>query len=270
VTGTAGGTRLLVFDGAALVPADADVGADGADLAAADSWLVVDGRTRFLDAHHDRFMAACAGCDQLTTPAFWAAAMASLPGTGCWFPRVELTTTGMLRLRIRPAPEIGRELAVWLADGPDPRRHPKTKGPDLPALGRLRDRAVRAGANEALLTAPDGIVLEGTTTSLLWWEDDELCVPDPALPVLPGVTSSAIQRHAREAGITVRPVRAPVARLAGREVWLVNALHGIRPVVCWLGAGFAAGSAPRAARWQRWLGAPENLSPSPRPLTHVN
>lgn len=270
MTGVTEGARLLVFDGAALVPADIDVGAAGDDLAAADSWLVADGRARFLDAHRDRFMAACfmaayAGRDRLAVSRFWAAAVVGLPETGRWFPRVELTTAGMLRLRIRPAPETGRDLAVWPADRPDPRRQPTIKGPDLPVLGQLRDRAVRAGADEALLTAPDGTVLEGATTSLLWWENDELCVPDPALPVLRGVTSLAIQRHAREVGVTIRPVRAPVARLAGREAWMVNALHGIRPVAGWLGAGFPAGAAPRAASWQRWLGVPENLSPLPRP-----
>lgn len=272
MTGVADQTRLLVFDGdsATLRPAGIEAGADlagahGAGLAAADSWLVTDGRVRFLDAHRARFMAACAGHDRLTVPAFWSAAMAALPETGRWFPRVELTIAGVLRLRIRPAPETGRDLTVWLADQPDPRRQPKVKGPDLPALGRLRDRAVRAGAGEALLTASDGTVLEGTTTSLMWWEHDELCVPDAALPVLPGVTSLAIQRHAREIGVTIRPVRASVARLAGRETWMVNALHGIRPVVRWPGERFPAGPARRAASWQRWLGAPENLSPLPGP-----
>jgi branched-subunit amino acid aminotransferase/4-amino-4-deoxychorismate lyase len=270
LTGTAETARLLIFDGTALMPATSDGaagdgaagdGAAGDGLAAADSWLVNGGRARFLDAHRDRFLAACASRGQPDGPAFWAAATDSLPREGRWFPRAELTAAGTLRLRIRPAPPLGRELAVRLADQPDPRREPRIKGPDLPALGRLRDRAVRAGADEVLLTTHDGIMLEGATTSLLWWEQDELCVPDPALPVLPGVTTLGIQRHARAAGVTVRPERATIARLAGRETWLVNALHGIRPVVAWPGESFPAGSAPRVASWKRWLGAEENLRP---------
>ena len=267
MTANAGPAGLLVVDGTALVPAASHgtgqpAGADGSGLAAADSWLVTDDRARFLDAHRDRFLAACASRSQPIEPDFWAAAITSLPRAGRWFPRAELTTAGALRLRIRPAPPPSRDLTAWLADQPDPRWQPRIKGPDLPALVRLRERAVRAGASEALLTTPDGIVLEGTTTSLLWWEDDELCVPDPDLPVLPGVTTLAIQRRARAAGITVRPVRAPVSRLSGREAWLVNALHGIRPVMRWPGESWAACPVTRAASWQHWLGQQETPLPS--------
>jgi branched-subunit amino acid aminotransferase/4-amino-4-deoxychorismate lyase len=40
------------------------------------------------------------------------------------------------------------------------------------------------------------------------------------------------------------------AELDGREAWLVNALHGIRPVRSWSGFAGTAGPAVRAAAWQ--------------------
>jgi hypothetical protein len=41
--------------------------------------------------------------------------------------------------------------------------------------------------------------------------------------------------------------------LAGRETWLVSALHGIRVVTRWAVGGPPAGDARRAATWQRLL-----------------
>ncbi|AGL19055.1 hypothetical protein L083_5545 [Actinoplanes sp. N902-109] len=232
---------LLAFDGRALVPA-AD---SGEAPAVADSWLVEAGGVRFLDGHRDRFTAACrrhgVAADRLGR--FWAAVLGALPGEGRWFPRVELTTAGQLRYRLRPAPPR-RELTPRVAA--DPRRSPTVKGPDLPVL---------AGSPETVLCTPDGLVLEGSTTSLLWWEGSTLCVPDPALPLLAGVTTAALQRRARELGIRVEPVRCRVDRLDGREVWLVNALHGIRPVLRWESAGLTAAPARRAPSWQRWWAA---------------
>jgi branched-subunit amino acid aminotransferase/4-amino-4-deoxychorismate lyase len=261
---------LLTFDADGRRPSLAVTPPAGdASLAVADSWLVEDGRVRFLDAHRARFTAACEenGLSPAVLSRFWTATLAVVPADGRWFPRAELTVAGALRFRLRPAPEPGREAAVWVADGADPRRRPRTKGPDLEVLARLRTRAAGHGATEALLRTSDGLVLEGATTSLLWWEEDDLCVPDPDLPVLPGTTTRALQDRAAQAGITVRPVRCAVERLAGTEAWLVNALHGIRPVVRWVTADPAAGPArggaraitaghpARAPQWQRWLAA---------------
>jgi branched-subunit amino acid aminotransferase/4-amino-4-deoxychorismate lyase len=45
-----------------------------------------------------------------------------------------------------------------------------------------------------------------------------------------------------------------VPELDGREVWLVNALHGIRPVTGWTGGRpMSAGPAGRVAQWRSWL-----------------
>jgi branched-subunit amino acid aminotransferase/4-amino-4-deoxychorismate lyase len=248
------GQLLRWGPGGGLRPSTRDTGA----LLAADSWLVTSGAARGLSRHQDRFTAACSplvGAAELG--AFWSAVRAVLPTRGHWFPRVELVADGgpRLQVRVRVAPPIRDRVVVWVHDGPDPRRHPRRKGPDLKRLAGVRARAEAAGAGEALLTTGDGVVVEGATSSVLWWESGVLCAPSPRLRVLDGVTSGLIQAMAAGAGVRVRHRQAKLADLAGREVWVVNALHGIRPVTAWIGADLPAGPAIRAPQWRDWLAA---------------
>jgi len=127
------------------------------------------------------------------------------------------------------------------------------KGPDLDALARVRRRASVEGAKEAVLIAHSGVVLEAATASVLWWEDDTLCLPPPRLPVLPGVTVGLIQERASRTGTRVAHRERTLGELDGREVWLVNALHGIRPVAVWTARPMEAAPAVRAPEWRKWL-----------------
>lgn len=102
------------------------------------------------------------------------------------------------------------------------------------------------------MTDPTGVVLEAANSSLLWWEGEELCLPDPELPVLPGVTVALVLRFAERHGVPVRYRRRRLADLSGREVWLANALHGIRPVTGWIGTDQPVGTPERCARWRQW------------------
>jgi len=232
--------------------------AEGA-VAAAESWLVEDGRARGLDRHWARFACGCAEAG-LVIASPRAAVEAALPATGRWFPRVEARAGGAVRLAVRPAPPRAPEVVAWIADGPDPRRAPRRKGPDLERLGALRAAAARHGAGEAVIADADGRLLEGAYTSLLWWEDDALCaVPDDA-PILDGVTRALLLGLAGDAGAEVRFRRPAPAGLDGREAWLTSALHGIRVVTRWVadnahGPPVHAGRAERAAAWQARLEA---------------
>lgn len=215
------------------------------ELRAADSWLVVDGHARAVERHWARFAAACGGVD-LT--AFRAEVERAIPTKGRWFPRIELRADGELAVHVRPAPPREPTVTAWIADVPDPRRAPRIKGPDLERLGALRHRAAEHGAGEAVLADGEGRLLEGAYTSLLWWEGDTLCaVPDDA-PILPGITRALLIELAG----TVELRRPAPQELAGRETWLVSALHGIRAVTRWV-SGPAPGEARRAAEWQRRL-----------------
>jgi branched-subunit amino acid aminotransferase/4-amino-4-deoxychorismate lyase len=223
-------------------------------LRAADSWLVVDGRARAVDRHWARFAATCGkhgvGPDALA--ALRARVEREVPARGRWFPRVELRADGMLAVLVRPAPAREPAVVAWIADVPDPRRSPRRKGPDLDRLAALRERAAAHGAGEAVLADEAGRLLEGAYTSLLWWEGETLCVVPDDAPILPGITRALLVEIAGARGTPVTRRRPAPEELAGRETWLVSALHGIRTVTRWVG-GTEAGAARRADDWQRAL-----------------
>lgn len=221
-------------------------------LLVADSFLVCGGRVRGLGLHRSRFVGSCAA-HGVAAAEFFDDVVGRLPRDGRWFPRLELRPDGLLDLRMRTAPPLGDALRVRVHDGPDPRSAPRVKGPDLDLLGALRIAA--HDADEVLLTGPDDQVLEAAYASLLWWEDDTLCLPPQHLPLLPSVTVALLRRIAVTRGVCVAERSRTVAGLDGREAWLVNALHGIRPVRTWVGTATSAGSVTRAASWQRDLGA---------------
>lgn len=229
-----------------------------------EEWLVDDGRVRAFGAHERRFVRACAalaGIDANRTREFLLAAMARVDPAGRWFPRAELADFAgnpRLHLRIRPAAPQGHSVRLWVSPSPDTRTNPAMAGPDLDWLTNQRARAVAAGADEAVLLSGDGHVREGAATAILWWDGDTLCAPPDDGALMPSVTRELLLDAACAAGVGVSPRAAAPAELDGLEVWAVNALHGIRPVTAWTGAGIAAGAitagpANRALRWQVYL-----------------
>jgi len=239
----------------------------------ADSWLVTDGAARAFSHHRRRFTRACRGAIGVVADAkliapveedrFWSSLAALIPASGDWFPRVELTDA--LRLRVRPAPARGPSVIVWDPQATDPREHPRVKGPDLPQLGALREEARSFGAGEVLLIDSEGNVVEAANSNILWWEGQTLCAPHTDSPVFGGITAGLVVEEARHRGIAVQARRITRSRLQEHEVWLTNALHGIRSVSAWRGTGIAteAGAVDEARleEWRSWwdgLGEPLN------------
>lgn len=232
-------------------------GGDG-ELLLADSWFVDASRVRAFDRHRRRFSKAAIelGCTDADSADFWSGLIDLIPRSGEWFPRVEILgdDESALGFRLRPAPPRTDELNVWIPPFADPRQHPETKGPDIARLGELRTRAHEEHkCDEVLLVDEHGFAVESATSSLLWWEDETLCVPHPDLAQLPGVTTSLIQAEARKRSIEVAFRRSSPAELSGREVWLVNALHGIRRVCGWSGMPRHSPPPMWFWDWKTWL-----------------
>ncbi|MBM6588468.1 aminotransferase class IV [Brevibacterium sp. RIT 803] len=235
-----------------------DAGEPEGALLAADSWFVSDGKVRAFDRHRRRFNSTARelGFSEPSSEDFWAALIDLIPPSGEWFPRVEIIgdDNPVLGFRLRPSPTRTDELRVWAPPFSDPRQNPHVKGPDIGLLEDLRGRArVDHNCDEVLLVDERGFAVESATSSLLWWEDLTLCVPHPDLAQLPGVTSSLIQAEALRRSIGIDFRLCTPTDLSRHEVWLVNALHGIRRVCAWSGMPHPSPAPERFWEWKTWL-----------------
>jgi len=224
-------------------------------LLVADSWRVVDRRVRGLERHRDRFLSA-ATVYRDDSETFWRDAVAALPREGDWFPRVELRQRAegtQLSLRLRPTPATSTEVDVATAPH-DPRTQPLVKGPDLGAMQALRVAVQPSGAGEAIIVDARGRVVEGAYSGLLWWRGETLVRPSSSLPRIPSVTASLVIDAARAAGVTIDDADAQPEDLAGCELWVLSALHGLRTVPRWID-GPTLAPARHAETGRAWLTA---------------
>lgn len=236
-------------------PAESDAG-----IEVADSFLVRDGCTLGFDLHLARFRAGMGRGSAAAVPDlddFWRAVAAAIPREGDWFPRVELRhgeAGAELLLRVRHAPERSVSVVVANHDGADPRTTPLVKGPDLASLGRVRAAARERGAGEAVILSPDGCVVEGAYSGMLWWRGDALCCPSADLERIDSVTARTVVTIAGALGIEVLYEKATPDELDGLEIWAVSALHGIRIVTAWIDGPQPAEMPGRLKLWRDRLG----------------
>ncbi len=228
-------------------------------LLAADSWRVVDGRTRSLEKHRARFLAAVAAQQPTEVRAaerFIDDVVAALPRTGDWFPRIELRWRGggaQWWLTVRATPATSDTVVVATAPS-DVRTQPLIKGPDLEALLSLRTAVQPLGAGEALIVDADGYLVEGAYSGLVWWRDGVLERPSDSLPRIASVTVDLVLDGARAAGVPLGERRARPAELEGCELWVLSALHGLRLATAWVnGPTLAPGAHTGLGR--EWLAA---------------
>ena len=106
-----------------------------------------------------------------------------------------------------------------------------------------QDAAIAGGADDALLVAYDGTVLEAPTANVFWREGDRLFTPSLELPILAGVTRGLLLEIAKRE--TVEGV-FPLARLLeADEVLLCASVREVMPVTSVDGKTFELGPAAR-------------------------
>jgi branched-chain amino acid aminotransferase len=104
-----------------------------------------------------------------------------------------------------------------------------------------QDAAISAGADDALLVAHGGTVLEAPTANVFWREVDRLVTPALELPILAGVTRAVVIE------VADRPVEEgifPLDRLLGAdEVFVCSSVREVMPVTAVDGTTFGLGPA---------------------------
>ena len=93
-----------------------------------------------------------------------------------------------------------------------------------------RQYALDRGAREALILEADGLVSEGSATSLVYLQHGQYFTP-AAASALPGVTVAALARGLKRRALSLETAPTTLEQLQQADgVWLANALMGLMPV----------------------------------------
>lgn len=180
-----------------------------------ESFIVTDGQVRGLSRHLVRLRKGCAQMG-IAVDEQGLADLRFPPGR--WWPRVSMSAAG-LRVDLRPAPTPRDETTLGIAECT--LAYPSVKGPEFPLLAKLR-----AGGEQLLVRA--GVVAETTSAAVVAFDEQGMVLMDA--PRLESVTESFVVEIAGKLGISVRREALSVEALRAKQVWVVNAVHGITPV----------------------------------------
>jgi branched-subunit amino acid aminotransferase/4-amino-4-deoxychorismate lyase len=176
------------------------------------------GRLPWLGRHLARLSASVDVLGLAQPPADIADVARIAAGAGERVVRLELHD-GHVDVSTRDLPEQGPVDVVVSEEQYQPYPHKITRREQF---GRALTSARRNGAHDALLVTAEGYVAEGTTWSLFWWDHGRLCTPAEELGILPAIGRSRVIEL-----VGVEEARVRVPDLAGRSLFLVNAVRGV-------------------------------------------
>jgi len=179
---------------------------------------VRDGRIPWLGRHIGRLRAASAALDMVEPADDLEDLVRLTAGVGDRVVRLELRD-GRTEVTTR---DVNPEQSPAIVVSDEVHRPYPYKTTQREQFGRALANARRMGAHDALLVAANGTVAEGTAWNVFWWEGTALCTPAAALGILAGLGRGRVRELT-----TVREEQVPVAALAGRSLFLVNAVRGI-------------------------------------------
>ena len=189
-----------------------------ADLGLIETMRARAGRLPWLSRHLARLHASAAALNLAPPPADIADLLRIAAGSGDRVVRLELCN-GRVEISTREVPELVPMQLVVSEEEHRPYPHKTT---EREPFGRALANARRVGAHDALLVDADNYVTEGTAWSLFWWKNGTLCTPALELGILPGVGRSRVMELVGAEEERVHP-----AELAGRSMFLVNAVRGV-------------------------------------------
>lgn len=182
--------------------------------------------------------------------AMYSRGLADVPTEGDWFPLLEVRHEVGSGIHVtmdprRPAPETRGYTRLAVAR--DRRRFPTFKGADAEVTAADRAAARDAGDDDAVYLDARGCVLEAANGAVVGWRGNTLCVPDASDRVLPSTMVAMMAAHldgwrppdpqlprslsAERIVDSARVEWGPFRPDEVDELWYVNALHGLTPVI---------------------------------------
>ena len=137
----------------------------------------------------------------------------------------ELRARGLRTILLILGPEAAvRVSAPWLLGG--------VKSTSYAVNMSAEKEARRRGADDAVFTTADHIVLEGPVTNVWWRTGSTLCTPSLELGILAGVTRATVIELAPAAGYQIREGRFTLAEMAAAdEAFTSSSVREIVPIV---------------------------------------
>jgi 4-amino-4-deoxychorismate lyase len=105
------------------------------------------------------------------------------------------------------------------------------------AINMATQRWARSqGADDAIFLSLEGMVLEGTTSNVVWLDGKTICTTPAETGILPGVTAEALRVACALQGVEWEARLASVSEVqAASAVWLCSSVRGLAPVRVWDG-----------------------------------
>jgi branched-chain amino acid aminotransferase len=111
-------------------------------------------------------------------------------------------------------------------------------------------QARREGAQEALFVAPDGSIIEGTTSNLFMVSKGVLTTPPEDSGLLPGITREVVIELAKKEGMTVREAPVPLDDLrSADEAFVTGSLKEVMPLTAVDGRKIGTGNPGQVTRF---------------------
>jgi branched-subunit amino acid aminotransferase/4-amino-4-deoxychorismate lyase len=156
-----------------------------------------------------------------------AALVEPFAGCGEAVLRIEVSE-GRPSVTVRDLPRLDPAVVITASAAHRPYPH---KTAERTCFTTAAAEAAAAGANDALLLTDGGWVAEGTVWSVFWWEGEgraQLRTPTLELGILPGIGRQRVLEL--EPGLEPQQGRHVRAALAGKSLFLTNAVRGVVPI----------------------------------------